>query len=311
MASDDDLHHFEDDTGEATAVINIDDVKAAAAKIRKDRRMLIRMDGTSVGQVVSLGDKVCTLGRLSSSDVWLNDDGISRRHARVYFAEGVHVVEDNDSANGTYVQGQKINGRRTLRDGDVVQFGPTVIFRYSVTDSDEEQMLRQLYEAAVRDPLTNVFNREHFEERMKVEVSYAKRHKTDVALVMFDVDHFKNVNDTYGHQAGDAVLIKIAELASAGLRTEDVVARYGGEEFAVILRGIDLEGAVRVGERLRVRVAAKPIEGSGHQVAVTVSCGCAVLTECPEQSVTALVAIADRRLYAAKRGGRNQVVSID
>ncbi len=161
----------------------------------------------------------------------------------------------------------------------------------------------------MRDALTGTYNREHFEERLKVEVAYARRHNTVVSLVMFDLDHFKKINDNYGHPAGDAALIYVSQRMQKGLRTEDVFARYGGEEFAVILRGIDLEGSRRVGERLRSTVAATPVEFDGKTFPVTMSVGCATLSDCPEPSTTALVAIADRRLYAAKHGGRNRVVA--
>ncbi len=142
-----------------------------------------------------------------------------------------------------------------------------------------------------------------------MEVAFARRHSTSVSLVIFDLDHFKKVNDTYGHPAGDAVLVTVAERVQKALRTEDVFARYGGEEFVVILRGIDLEGAHKVGERLRAIVDASPIPADSLSIPVTLSAGCAALTCCPEPSTVALIAIADRRLYAAKRAGRNRVVA--
>jgi diguanylate cyclase (GGDEF)-like protein len=126
---------------------------------------------------------------------------------------------------------------------------------------------------------------------------------------MFDLDHFKKINDTHGHPAGDAVLVSLAEKVAAGLRTEDVFARYGGEEFAVILRGIDRASAGRVAERLRDRVAHNPVLFEGTKIPITMSVGAAALTDCPDPSAEALVATADRRLYTAKRGGRNRVVA--
>jgi diguanylate cyclase (GGDEF)-like protein len=183
------------------------------------------------------------------------------------------------------------------------------MFRYTYTDTSQERMLQKLYEASVRDALTGTYNREHFDERLRMEVAFARRHEAQVALVMFDLDHFKKVNDTWGHQAGDRVLVSVAERVSGGLRTEDIFCRYGGEEFAVILRGIDLPGAWSLAERLRERVAASPIRYENADIPVTLSAGCAALTCCEEPSTMALVAIADRRLYHAKHGGRNRVIS--
>jgi len=273
-----------------------------------DRHVLVRMDSTNVGQVFSLGQDEWTLGRHTGSSIVLTDDGVSRRHARIVLESGGYVLEDLGSANGTFVGGQRIE-RHPLRDGDVFQLGPTVLFRYAYTDASQERMLNKLYEASVRDALTGAYNREHFEERLKVEVAYARRHNTQVSLLMFDLDFFKKVNDTYGHPAGDAALIYVSERVRGALRTEDVFARYGGEEFAVVLRGIDLEGSARAGERLRAMIAAHPVSHEGRQFPVTVSIGCANLRDCPDPNTTTLIAIADRRLYAAKRSGRNRVVA--
>ncbi len=296
---------------ERTAIVNVHDLRRPSGVATRDRHVLVRMDGSNVGNVILIPPgKGVTIGRNTACDHWVNDDGISRKHARVFVEGPLAFVEDAGSANGTFVRGQRIE-RERLGDGDLIQLGPNVVFRYSVTDSDEEAMLRQLYEASVRDPLTGAFNREHFDERLKSEVAFSRRHKTNVALAMFDLDHFKKINDTYGHQAGDRVLVDVAAAVERGLRTEDVFARYGGEEFAVVLRGIDLAGAGRVGERLRSFIEGMLIEADGRRIPVTVSVGCAALTCCEEPAPTALVAVADRRLYAAKHAGRNRVVSSD
>jgi diguanylate cyclase (GGDEF)-like protein len=302
---DDDL-----EAGERTAVVNVAELRRSAYPAAPDRHVLVRMDGINVGQLFALDRDELRLGRHTSSDIVLADDGVSRRHARITRDGEGYLIEDLGSANGTFVQGKRVE-RHRLRDGDVFQVGPNAMFRYAYTDASQHNMLQKLYEASVRDALTGTYNREHFEERLKVEIAFAKRHQTQVSLLLFDLDHFKRINDSYGHPAGDAVLISIAERVSAGLRTEDVFARYGGEEFVVILRGIDLASAGRVGERLRDRVAASPVIFDHTKIPVTLSVGCAALGCCPEPNAEALVAIADRRLYAAKRTGRNRVVASD
>jgi diguanylate cyclase (GGDEF)-like protein len=170
-------------------------------------------------------------------------------------------------------------------------------------------LLRQLYESSTRDALTGAHNRVHFDERLRTELAYAVRHGTALSLALFDIDHFKRVNDTHGHLAGDQVLRHVARIAARQLRAEDMFARYGGEEFAVILRGIDLSGCVRVAERLRSTIEVLPTGFEKRVIPVTISVGCAMFDDAPERRGESLVARADSRLYAAKRTGRNRVVS--
>lgn len=271
--------------------------------------VLVRMDGSDVGQVTTLSTTELVVGRLAKSHVHIPFEGVSRQHAKLVWKDGAFWVEDAGSANGTFVHGKRVDLHR-LADGDVIQFGPRVVFRYSITDTGEEKILRQLYESSVKDALTGSYNREYMGERLKSEVAYARRHGTEISLLMVDVDHFKRVNDTWGHPAGDAVLIAVVASLSKALRTEDVIARYGGEEFAIILRGTGLAAAHGVGERLRAVVEAAQVEHQGTVICCTVSAGCASLAcTAEEQTVEALIGIADRRLYTAKRGGRNRVVA--
>jgi diguanylate cyclase (GGDEF)-like protein len=190
-----------------------------------------------------------------------------------------------------------------------LQFGPLVSFRYSITDAEETDMMNQLYEASVRDSLTGAYNREYLSERLNSEIAFALRHKSDTSLIMFDLDHFKRVNDGYGHQAGDLVLVEVCKQVAASLRTEDVLARYGGEEFAISVRGIDRVGTAQLAERLRVGTH-RSIRFQDSDIPISASVGCAMLNECEgEPTAEKLIAIADRRLYLAKHGGRNRVVS--
>jgi diguanylate cyclase (GGDEF)-like protein len=300
----------EDDPLERTAVVNLADLRPGASKRQaKDRHLLIRARGAQLGQVLKLGTQPHRVGRANECEIWLSDDGVSRKHATIVFENGNYAIEDTGSANGTFVGGQKVEARSVLRDGDLIQFGPQAVFRYSQADEGQEQLLRQLYEASVTDALTGANNREHFDNQLRMELSYARRHGTDLALVMFDVDHFKRVNDTYGHPVGDEVLVEISKATRRLVRNEDVFARYGGEEFALILRGIALDGAKIVGERLRERIAELSITTDKGPLKVTVSVGCASFTTTPDQTAEALVQLADKRLYLAKHGGRNRVVA--
>jgi diguanylate cyclase (GGDEF)-like protein len=295
---------------ERTAVVSLSELRGSRRIEIKDRHLLVRVRGAQLGQVTRLPDTAVRVGRAQDCELWLADDGVSRRHARI-FGEDVHyVIEDTQSANGTFIGGQRIE-RQVLRDGDMVQFGPQAVFRYSITDESQEALLRQLYDASVTDALTGAANREHFDAQLRAELSYARRHKTDLSLVLFDVDHFKKVNDTYGHPVGDQVLVQIAQTVRREVRNEDVFARYGGEEFAMILRGIDIAGARVVGERLRTKVSQFRIPVQDGEFGVTISAGCASLATLADQTPEGLILASDQRLYAAKRGGRNRVVAAD
>ncbi len=296
-----------EDSDERTAIVSLSELRSPK-KQSKDRYLLVRVKGAELGRVSRLPPEPFRIGRSQDCELWLGDDGVSRRHARIFQEGSAYLIEDTESANGTFVQGQRVS-RQILRDGDVIQFGPTAVFRYTVTDESQEALLQQLYDASVTDALTGAANREHFDTQLRAELSYARRHKTEVSLAIFDVDHFKKVNDTYGHPTGDAVLVALAETIRKMVRNEDVFARYGGEEFALILRGIDGVGAGSVGERLRERVEAMRVPSDYGELKVTVSVGCSSFADLEDKTPEALVSSADKRLYAAKHAGRNRVVS--
>jgi two-component system cell cycle response regulator len=299
----------DDETEERTTVLDQSALLEGVTKpIAPKAHVLLRMDGSNVGQVYSLQSQQLTIGRLASNGLCVDQEGISRRHARLAFIDGAYHLEDLNSANGTFVGAERVK-RHVLRHGDLIQLGPRVVYRYSITDSQEEQMLRQLYEASVRDSLTGAYNRDYLNERLKAEVAYARRHGTHLSLILLDLDYFKRINDEHGHPAGDAVLVATVASLSSALRTEDLFARYGGEEFAVMLRGIDLEGTARAGERMRETVEKTLIQLAHSSVSCTVSAGCASLACCETPSVEGLLGTADRRLYAAKHAGRNRVVA--
>lgn len=288
------------ETGRATSI----------APSARDRPVLLRLDGAQAGQVVLVPPAGLIIGRHAESQLVIDDAGVSRKHARIVKQGGETWVEDLGSANGTYVQGQRVQ-RARLNHDDWVQVGLRVTFRFAVTDAHEERVLRQMYESSTRDALTGAHNRRHFDDRLGSEIAFAVRHRVDLAIVMFDLDHFKQVNDRYGHPAGDAVLRHVVGLVNARLRTEDFLARVGGEEFAVVLRGTNVLGAARLAERLRVSVAAAGVNHDAVLVPASISLGCAALSEVDQRSACELIALADRRLYLAKGAGRNRVVSAD
>jgi len=216
------------------------------------------------------------------------------------------VVEDLGSQNGTFVGGEAIDCAQ-LTQGDVVRFGPIATFRFCWMDAHQESLLKQLYETSVRDGLTGAFNRRYLTQRIQSEIAYSSRHRTDLSLLLLDVDHFKKVNDHFGHVEGDRVLREIAVACEHQLRTEDTFARYGGEEFAALLRGIPLLGAVRAAERLREAIQRNVTVGERP---ITVSIGCAAFDRDDTESSERLLLTADKYLYEAKQRGRNRVCAL-
>lgn len=156
------------------------------------------------------------------------------------------------------------------------------------------------------DHLTDLFNRRHLDESLQAMVASSRRHQFPVTVLLVDVDHFKQVNDRYGHEAGDVVLQAVARALAGALRIEDLVGRWGGEEFLVLAPHTDVDGALVLGERLRAQVAAAPVPTTAGEIAVTISIGGATATA-PGTGADVVLRAADEQLYAAKEAGRDRV----
>ncbi len=272
------------------------------------RAILTVISGASAGRVHSIGDGVTLIGRAREAQLRFDEAGVSRAHARVTsLGGGRYLLEDLESTNGTFVGGARVE-KAELESGDRVNIGPHVTVSFSIVDSQAERMAHELYESAVRDTLTKAHNRRYFIERIGSEIAYARRHSTPLSLVLFDLDHFKRINDDHGHLAGDAVLREVAALVARMIRLEDVFARFGGEEFVVLTRGIEHEGAGRFAERLRVAIEKLEIVAEGAEHKVTISVGYATVSELSptERNAEALIRLSDERLYTAKTAGRNR-----
>ena len=172
---------------------------------------------------------------------------VSRTHAEfiVHSPEEVYI-RDLGSTNGTRVNGDPISDTpHRLNVDDRIRLSKRMLLKFSLQDALESKMQAGLYSSAMRDGLTGAFNKRFLLDRMEEEFAHAKRHGTPLALLVMDLDHFKKVNDTFGHSAGDQVLITTSELIQANLRAGDLFARYGGEEFVVLMRETDLQSAVQ------------------------------------------------------------------
>lgn len=268
------------------------------------------LSGPDPGLVISIpheGETV--LGRGRDADCRMGDRGLSRRHARFFGQAGAFFVEDLGSTNGVRVEGERLGGApRRLRYGDRITMGEDVTLVFQRHDDLSKQASERLYEYAVRDPLTGLYNRRYLDERLAQELAFAVRHGVPVSVLLIDLDHFKSVNDTYGHAAGDAVLLAVARVLDEAVRTEDVVARFGGEEVCVVIRGIDDRGALALSERLRKNIESLPVNVQGQILRVTASFGVATFRR---QSDGDVLQRADQALYAAKARGRNRCFHVD
>ncbi len=282
-------------------------VKPPTEEASSGRASLVFVEGDALlGLCVDLAGEV-VLGRDAGCTVSLPADDVSRRHVRIAPADGGHVVMDLGSTNGTWVNGAAVQSHRLVA-GDRVRVG-SFVAAYVAAGDAAGRHLERLAGLARKDPLTGLPNRRALEEELPRAFARAMRAGASLSVVVLDVDRFKEVNDTHGHAAGDAVLAAVAARAAAALRGSDVIARLGGEEFAVLLPGTDLARAAEAAERIRAAVAAEPIVlGGALALDVTVSLGCAALRP-EEDDGRALLARADARLYEAKRAGRNRVVA--
>jgi two-component system, cell cycle response regulator len=286
-------------------------VAKAASPIERSHGVLSVLSGPDAGRVMALPPgAIITLGRSDECTYRFDDISLSRVHARLMYVNGQYIFHDDGSTNGSLVNGApSVRKPSPLRDGDRLQLGTSTSLRFALVTEDEERALVRAYEASMRDGLTGVFNRKHLDERLEAEIAFSLRHHTPLTVIMADVDHFKRVNDTHGHQAGDVVLRHVAGLLGGALRTEDLLARYGGEEFVVVARAIALDDGLTLAERLRQTVAQTPVHFQGSGLRVTLSAGVASLACCgPRPDRSTLIGIADARLYRAKASGRDRVV---
>jgi diguanylate cyclase (GGDEF)-like protein len=273
------------------------------ASVNQDRATLTILTGLNAGQMLALDSAEHVIGRGTDAELWLEDPAISRAHARITRGpDGHFVIEDLGSTNGTFVSGRRVEGHAELQNGDRIQIGPNQMLRFAITDDAEEELQRRLYESSTRDGLTRAFNRKYLSERLPAEIAHARRHKTQLALLMLDLDRFKEVNDAHGHLTGDMLLRVVAAHLLRLIRIEDVLARYGGEEFVILIRSTPHKDAGILAERVRTTVERLHIAAPGGTkvLSVTVSVGVASLSELTsEAGANELIATADARLYRA------------
>ncbi len=243
-------------------------------------------------------------GRDDSVDLVLADGSVSRHHVEFLKTQTGYCLRDLGSTNGTMVNGERIS-ERSLHSGDTIQIG-SFIFKFLSAGSVETKYHETVYSALTRDALTGAMNKRYLLELLRREVARAVRQQQTVSVLLLDIDHFKRVNDTYGHLVGDEVLREFGARILLFCREDDLLARFGGEEFCIMLCSTDRQAALLIAERTRTAIANRPFTTSAGELRVTASFGLACLDPQSPVNPDDLIRIADERMYVAKRLGRNR-----
>lgn len=259
--------------------------------------------GPKIGTQVAVGDEALLVGRDPSCSLHIDSDLVSRKHARVERGPGGVRAIDLRSTNGTFVNDQRIT-TADLHDGDRLGVG-SIVFKFFESGNLEAQYHQELYRLMTFDGLTNIHNKRYYDEALTAELQ--RTASASLSVIVFDVDHFKRINDTYGHAAGDSVLRSLAALAKANVPPGATFGRVGGEEFSIILPGYNLEQAVWVAQNVRSSVESNRFCFDDTVIPVTVSVGAAERPPGSRESGSALYQRADQELYRAKQSGRNRV----
>ncbi len=294
--------HNHDDVDANTRVTDAHTIKPV--ETTQDALVLIYPPGPNMGRKYELHSKTANLGRDPSSDIMVDSDSVSRRHARLTMKNNRRMLTDLQSTNGSYVNNKPIN-TCFLENGDQLKIGDT-IFKYLVGSDVEFAYHEEIYRMTIMDGLTEIHNKRYFIEALEREMSRAQRYGRELSILMFDIDYFKRVNDSYGHLAGDYVLQSLARLISTRSRREEIFARYGGEEFVVLLPETAKQGAMELADQLRKRVASYTFIFEGEEIPITVSIGVATMGSEPITPIDFLRRV-DEQLYRAKADGRNCV----
>ena len=286
-------------------VTAIDMVSFNQVSATTDRACLVVIYGPELGRRAPLSQATFEIGRSSRSDLPIDQESISRHHARITFDGQRHNIEDLGSTNGTFVNDVNVK-RQPLKDGDQVKLGRSIL-KYMSGDNIEANYHEEIYRLMTMDALTQTHNRRYFNEALEREYNRSLRYRRSLSLLLFDIDHFKKINDTYGHVAGDSVLRQLAMVVKPRLRSQDVLARVGGEEFAVLLPEVENPGARIAADKVRAIVESARFLVDQKEFGCTVSIGVTTFAA-TVTSPQMLYELADKNLYAAKNGGRNRVV---
>ena len=280
-----------------------------AMQATSEEACLVQIYGPSLGKkyVLEKGSET-TVGRGEQTTIVLELDNVSRRHCTVFSKPDGCWLRDDGSTNGTYLNNVEVRSESLLRSGDLIKVGGAIFkFLYGgELGSIEAQYHEEIYRLTIIDGLTQTYNKRYLVEFLDREMARCGRHGRPLSILLLDVDHFKKINDGFGHLAGDYVLRELAQQVKTRIRREECFARYGGEEFVLVLPETGHDNTVYLAEKLRKMVEAHRFSFEGKELKVTFSGGVADMQ--PEhQNPLAFLNAADARLYQAKRAGRNRI----
>src|SRR5687767_5611142 len=289
---------------------------AKPERLKRDLRpALVFLSGELLAVPIPLEREEVILGRALEADVRVNDSKVSRRHARINRVfnpengEIQYVLHDFGSRNGTLVNGERVR-EEVLQNGDKITIGEYIL-RFDLLDEIDREYQQQIHRLISHDDLTGLLSSRSFFSELRREAARAKAEDRPFCVFMMDVDHFKNVNDSYGHLTGSKTLEEIGGVIIEIMRSGDAAARFGGEEFAAFLLDAEVPQALVAAERIRSAIetqgftvvrTGKPVE-THH---VTISVGISGFPADSSDPIE-LVEMADSALYRAKREGRNRV----
>ncbi len=266
---------------------------------------LIIMNGVDTGKIFRLTKPSMALGRESGTEICVNDNAVSRKHCLFVCSTSSIMLIDLQSSNGTLLNGNRIE-REQLKNGDKIKIGQTVL-RFEIADLDVNEYNEKLYEQITIDDLTSLYNRKSMLKELTQRFSDIHKY-LPFSILFLDIDHFKKVNDSFGHITGSKILTELGRLLLSNLRSVDLACRYGGEEFVLIISQNRSKEASYVAEKLRILIENHVFTSqNGERMSITVSIG--VAEAMPGiQEYHDLIDRADKAMYQAKSGGRNRTV---
>ena len=302
-----------EDFEERTAIIDSKDPQFGNNAQKNTNFYLIEIYGDNKGRKIILDKDEITIGRGISNEIVIDSNSVSRNHAIIYKKQTYDnftkvYIKDLNSTNGTYVKDRQVPPNRgvELTDGVTIKVGST-IYKFLTGNDLEANYFEEIYRLTIIDGLTEIYNKRAFLETLEREFNRSQRYNRPLSLIIFDIDHFKHVNDNYGHLTGDYVLKHMSKIIKNSVRSEEFLARYGGEEFTIIMPESTRMAAINLGEKIRALVESSTFHFEGKIIPITISVGVSTLTPSIFTPME-LISIADKKLYQAKATGRNRVV---
>lgn len=287
-------------------IMSVNPLRVGGQPQEESSPVLLQYDGGAAGKRFVLTTNTAVIGRKADRvQVWIDDASVSREHCRIDFEGQRAFATDLKSKNHTFINDQEIAERAELCHSDMLRVGD-IRLRYFAHGSADQLLFDKIYRMAVSDRMLEIFRKDYVLEKIEEEFRVARLKASNLCLIMFDLDKFKSVNDTYGHDAGDQVLKEVCNAVKPTVRKDETFGRFGGEEFIIVMPKTTLEEAAAAAERIRATVQKTVIKYQEKVIPVTVSLGVGILA--PEMlNCLDLIKLADTMVYKSKHGGRNRV----